>query len=129
MVVDCDGDLGTPRPNEPEFPRDDRNGFSGVHADRFLKTWGIDAIIAGGFAMTSCLYHTCLDARDRNYRVVMLRDCTCPPGVPEFPDTIDARNPEGDWVRFTFLRLFEAKVGLTSTSPEFVRACADARGR
>jgi nicotinamidase-related amidase len=115
-----------PRPEEPEIPKDNRDGFTGVHADRFLKTWGIDTLIAAGFALASCLYHTCLGAKDRNYRVVLLRDCTCPPGVSEFPDTLDAGNPEGGWMRFAFLRLFEAKVGFTSTSREFIRACADA---
>jgi nicotinamidase-related amidase len=114
-----------PRPEEPELPKDNRDGFTGVHADRFLKTWGVDTIVAVGFALTSCLYHTCLGAKDRNYRVVMLRDCTCPPGASEFPDTLDETSAEGGWMRFAFIRLFEAKVGFTSTSCEFIHACED----
>jgi hypothetical protein len=28
-----------PREDEPELPKDNRDGFAGVHADRFLKSW------------------------------------------------------------------------------------------
>jgi nicotinamidase-related amidase len=109
---------------EPDFPKASKDGFETTTADYYLKTWGIDTLIAVGFALRSCLYHTCLGARHRNYRVIMLRDCTTPPGSGEFPDTKDASNPEGGWMRLIFLRQFETTIGYTSTSGEFQQACA-----
>lgn len=46
----------------------------------------------------------------------MLRDCT---NSTEFPDTVDPSNPEGGWLRFVFLRMYETDIGYTSTSSEF----------
>jgi nicotinamidase-related amidase len=108
---------------EPDFPKSSKDGFETTNADYYLKSWGIDTLIAVGFALRSCLYHTCMGARHRNYRVVMLRDCTTPPGSGEFPDTRDETNPEGGWMRFVFLRQFETNIGYTSTSVEFQKAC------
>jgi nicotinamidase-related amidase len=113
--------LGT----EPEFQKADRNGFRDTFADQYLKTWGIETVIAVGFSLRSCLYHTCVGAQEHNYRVVTLRDCTDPAGTNEFVDTVDKENPEGGWVRFIFLRMLETNEGYSSTSDEFVRACAD----
>lgn len=113
-----------PLDHEPDFPKDSKDGFQTTNADYYLKTWGIDTLIAVGFALRSCLYHTCLGARHRNYRVILLRDCTTPPGQGEFPDTLDPANPEGGWMRFVFLRQFETNIGYTSTSGELVQAFA-----
>jgi nicotinamidase-related amidase len=70
-----------PMADEPDFPKSRKDGFETTNADYYLKSWGIDTLIAVGFALGSCLYHTCMGARHRNYRVVMLRDCTTPPGL------------------------------------------------
>ena len=112
-----------PLDDDPEFQKADRNGFRDTFAGAYLKTWGLDTLIAVGFSLRSCLYHTCIGAMEHNLRVVMLRDCTCPPGTNEFPDTLDDQNPEGGWVRYTILRLFETNEGYTSTADEFVQAC------
>lgn len=61
-------------------------------------------------------------------RVVLLRDCTRPPGTKEFIDTLDPDNPEGGWVRFVFLRIFETNRGYTSTLAELTAACRAAAG-
>lgn len=111
-----------PLEGEPDFPKDSKDGFQTTNADYYLRSWSIDTIIAVGFALRSCLYHTCMGARHRNYRVIMLRDCTTPPGAGEFPDTLDPANPEGGWMRFAFIRQFETNIGYTSTSAEFIRA-------
>jgi nicotinamidase-related amidase len=118
--------LIAPRDTEPEFQKADRNGFRDTFADQYLKSWGIETLIAVGFSLRSCLYHTCIGALEHGYRVVMLRDCTSPPGTKEFSDTVDKSNPEGGWVRFVFLRIFETNEGYTSTSREFVQACQQA---
>lgn len=63
-----------------------------------------------------------------NYRVILLRDCSNPPGEIEMPDTLDASLPEGGWVNAMMLRQFEHLIGYTTTSKEFVVACGEAGG-
>ena len=88
-----------------------------------VETGAIDTVIAAGFRLPCCLYQTCLGARMHNYRVILLRDCTCPPGSLESAETLDPMNPEGGWTRYVFLRWFETLVGYTATGREFVEAC------
>jgi nicotinamidase-related amidase len=111
-----------PRADEADFPKDSKDGFQTTNVDYYLKSWGITTLVAVGFALRSCLYHTCLGARHQNYRVILLRDCTTPPGSGEFPDTRDTTNPEGGWMRFVFLRQFETTIGYTSTAEAFIQA-------
>ncbi|WP_308634934.1 isochorismatase family protein [Paenibacillus silvisoli] len=110
-----------PLEGEAVIPKSHKDGFNGTVLDYYLKTWNIDTIIAVGFHLKSCLFHTCLAARHHNYRVVMLRDCT---DSNEFPDTVDPANPEGGWFRFVFMRLYETDIGYTSTSTSFIQAAA-----
>ncbi|MFD1674583.1 isochorismatase family protein [Alicyclobacillus fodiniaquatilis] len=111
-----------PLENEPVIPKWGKDGFDGTPLDYYLKTWNIDTIIAVGFHIKSCLYQTCLSARHHNYRVVMLRDCT---NSFEFPDTEDVNNPEGGWLRFVFLRMYETDIGYTSTSTDLQKVFLD----
>ncbi|WP_199620439.1 isochorismatase family protein [Paenibacillus alkalitolerans] len=108
-----------PLESEAVIPKSHKDGFNGTVLDYYLKTWNIDTIIAVGFHIKSCLFHTCIGARHNNYRVIMLRDCT---NSMEFPDTVDSSNPEGGWLRFVFLRIYETDVGYTSTSTELKQA-------
>ncbi|RCW40092.1 isochorismatase family protein [Paenibacillus prosopidis] len=108
-----------PLENEAVIPKSHKDGFNGTVLDYYLKTWNIDTIIAAGFSIKSCLFHTCIGARHNNYRVVMLRDCT---NSSEFPDTVDTENPEGGWLRFVFLRIYETDIGYTSTSTDLMKA-------
>jgi nicotinamidase-related amidase len=108
-----------PLDNEAVIPKSHKDGFNGTVLDYYLKTWNIDTVIAVGFHLKSCLFHTCIGARHNNYRVVMLRDCT---NSSEFPDTIDTDNPEGGWLRFVFLRIYETDIGYTSTSADLMKA-------
>lgn len=108
-----------PLESEAVIPKSHKDGFNGTVLDYFLKTWNIDTIVAVGFHIKSCLFHTCIGARHNNYRVVMLRDCT---NSSEFPDTVDTENPEGGWMRFVFLRIYETDIGYTSTSTDLMKA-------
>jgi nicotinamidase-related amidase len=108
-----------PLDDEAVIPKSHKDGFNGTVLDYYLKTWGIDTIVAVGFSIKSCLFHTCIGARHSNYRVVMLRDCT---NSREFPDTVDPENPEGGWMRFVFLRIYETDIGYTSTSTDLMKA-------
>jgi nicotinamidase-related amidase len=112
-----------PALDEADFPKSSKDGFQSTNADYYLRSWGITTLLAVGFALRSCLYHTCMGARHQNYRVILLRDCTTPPGEGEFPDTRDPANPEGGWMRFVFLRQFETNIGYTATGHDFVVAC------
>lgn len=109
-----------PLEHEPDFPKREWSGFHETFVDYHLRTYSIQTLIAVGFSQRACLYQTCVGAVEHNYRVVMLRDCTY---SGEYPDTVDATNPEGGWLRFVMLRNFETIIGYTSTSPEFVEAC------
>ncbi len=111
--------LITPLPGEAIIPKSGKDGFHGTVLDYYLKTWQVDTIIAVGFHIKSCLFHTFMSARHHNYRVIMLRDCT---DTYEFPDTIDPDNEEGGWMRFVFLRLYETDIGYTSTSTELLNS-------
>ncbi|REE69633.1 nicotinamidase-related amidase [Paenibacillus taihuensis] len=114
-----------PLDNEAVIPKSHKDGFNGTMLDYYLKTWNIDTLITVGFHLKSCLFHTCVGARHNNYRVVMLRDCT---NASEFPDTIDDKNPEGGWLRFVFLRIYETDIGYTSTSYDLKRAAFSTNG-
>lgn len=105
-----------PLNNEAIIPKSFKDGFNGTVLYYYLKTWNIDTLIVVGFHMKSCLYQTCLSARHNNYRVIMLRDCT---DSFEFEDTRDPNNPEGGWLRYVFLRIYETDIGYTSTSKDF----------
>ena len=110
-----------PLAGEPDFPKREWSGFHETHADYHLRCHNIKTLIAVGFSQRSCLYFTCAGAVEHNYRVVMLRDCT---HSQEYPDTVDEGLPEGGWLRKVMLRNFEHVVGYTSTSAQFVEACA-----
>ncbi len=112
-----------PAADEADFPKSSKDGFQSTNADYYLRSWGITTLLAVGFALRSCLYHTCMGARHHNYRVILLRDCTTPPGEGEFPDTRDPSNPEGGWMRFVFLRQFETNIGYTAIGHDFVAGC------
>lgn len=113
-----------PQAHEADFPKSSKDGFQTTNADYYLRSWGITTLIAMGFALRSCLYHSCLGARHHNYRVILVRDATTPPGEGEFPDTRDPSNPEGGWMRFVFLRQVETNIGYTATSSDVVTSCS-----
>lgn len=113
-----------PLAGESVIPKSHKDGFNGTVLDYYLKTWNIDTIIAVGFSIKSCLFHTCMGARHHNYRVIMLRDCT---NTGEFPDTLDSGNPEGGWMKFVFVRIYETDIGYTSTSHELDEAFISAK--
>ena len=112
-----------PLADEPELPKCRLDAFDGTHLDYYLRSWGIDTVFVAGFRLVGCVYQTCLGARLRNYRLVLLRDCTCPVGTPEFEDTLASENPEGGWMRFVTLRMIETLAGWTSTGEQFICAC------
>ncbi|WP_019587826.1 isochorismatase family cysteine hydrolase [Deinococcus apachensis] len=112
----------TPRDDEAEFQKAHQNGFRDTALDPYLRSWGVETLVLVGFSLKSCVYHTAWAAQERNYRVVLLRDATCPPGAKEYADTRDMTLPEGGWTRHVILRLLETNVGYTATSADWIHA-------
>lgn len=112
-----------PREGEPNFPKWMWSGFRDTFLDQRLRSWDIKTLFVVGYSRRACLHYTCAEALGHNYRVILLRDCSNPPGEIEFPDTLDDSLPEGGWVNRMMLRQFEHLIGYTTTSAEFVEAC------
>ena len=91
------------------------SGFYGTFTDTLLRNLGVKNLIAVGFATNACLHTTLTEAMYRNYRVILLRDCTA--GM-ECDDTYREMT-----LTKSFLRFIETHVGFTSTSEDFLAAC------
>ncbi len=116
-------DSVAPREGELNFPKWMWSGFRDTFLDQRLRSWDIQNLIVVGYSRRACMHYTCSEAMGLNYRLVLLRDCSNPPGEIEMPDTLDDSLPEGGWVNRMMLRNFEHLIGYTSTSAEFVAAC------
>ena len=90
-------------------------GFFEANTDTLLRNLGIKSLVAVGFATNACVHTTLTEAMYRNYRVILLRDCTA--GM-ECEDTYRDMG-----LTKAFIRFIETHVGYTSTSQEFLKAC------
>lgn len=91
------------------------DGFFGTYLDVLLRNMQVKNLVCVGFTADICLLNTAIGALYRNYRVVVLRDCTL---GAEFADTLED-------MRMTWfgIRCVEAMVGFTATSEAFIEAC------
>ncbi len=117
-------DCVAPGKGERNFPKWIWSGFHDTFLDQHLRSWGTRTLFVVGYSRRACLHYTCAEAVGRNYRVILLRDCSNAPGTIEMPDTLDDSLPEGGWVNRITLRNFEHLIGYTTTSAEFVAACS-----
>lgn len=90
------------------------DGFFRTTLDTLLRNLGVRNLIMAGFTADICLLNTAIGALDHNYKVVVLRDCVL---GAEFADTV-ADMSVTRWA----VRYYEAMVGFTSTSQEFITA-------
>ena len=92
------------------------DAFFETNMDTLLRNLGVKNLVCVGFTADICLLNTVIGAMYRNYRVVVLRDCTL---GAEFEDTLSE-------MRMTWYatRYVEAMVGFTATSEEFITACS-----
>jgi nicotinamidase-related amidase len=104
-----------PGPGEYIVRKQMYSGFFETCLETLLRNLRIKNLIAVGFAANACVLGTLVDALYRNYRIVLLRDCTA--GM-EYHDTMEDQTV----TRFV-VRHVEAFLGYTSTSAEFVRSC------
>ncbi len=110
-----------PRPGEYIVRKQMYSGFFETCLESLLRNLGIKNLVAVGFAANACVQATLTDALYRNYRVILLRDCTA---AMEYHDTI------GDQaITHNVIRHVEAFLGYTATSPDFIRSCAQIPGR
>ena len=116
-------DCVAPLEKERNFPKWIWSGFHDTFLDQHLRSWGIRTLFVVGYSRRACLHYTCAEAVGRNYRVILLRDCSNPPGTIEMPDTLDPGLPEGGWINRITLRNFEHLIGYTTTAAEFIKAC------
>jgi len=116
-------DCVAPRQGERNFPKWIWSGFHDTFLDQHLRSHGIRTLITVGYSRRACLHYTCAEAVGRNYRVILLRDCSNAPGEIEMPDTLDDSLPEGGWINRITLRNFEHLIGYTSTAAEFIQSC------
>lgn len=100
-------------------PKQMYSGFFETNLESVLRNRGIRNLVVVGFDSRICLGTTVTDAMYRNFRVVALRDCI---RTSEFPET-----EEGGWANFMAIRHIEGNVGYTTTSDDFLEACAALR--
>lgn len=92
------------------------SGFFDTRLDTLLRNLGVKNLVFVGFALDECVGTTMIDALWRNYRVILLRDCTYASEIATIdkPGMWTAR-----WILYT-----ECSIGYTTTSDEWVQACS-----
>ena len=86
------------RPDEPVIYKTRWSAFHGTGLDRFLKVRGYDTLVLAGFLTHACIRVTALDAYQRDYDVIIARDCV---------DTYDAAHER---VTLSYLSRYVARV-------------------
>jgi ureidoacrylate peracid hydrolase len=91
------------------------SGFFDTRLDTLLRNLSVKNLICAGFRLDVCLLATMLDALYRNYRVILLRDCTLACELPNEMVGLSFTNR-----MITYVECF---IGYTVTSKEFINAC------
>jgi len=104
-----------PQPGDFYIRKHTYSGFFETRLESLLRNLRVRNLICVGFRLDACLMSTVLDALYRNFKVILLRDCTL---ASELPHEIDA-------MAFTqrMLLWFETLVGVTVDSKDFIAAC------
>jgi len=91
------------------------SAFFDTRLDTLLRNLGVRNLVCVGFALDVCLGNTMIDALWRNYRVLLLRDCTYAIEIPG----IDAPGAWTDrWILYV-----ECAIGSTATSAAWITSC------
>lgn len=104
-----------PQPGDYYIRKHTYSGFFDTRLDTLLRNLDTKILICVGFALDFCLLGTMLDGLYRNYKIVLLRDCTLACDLPEERETLSFTNRMILWA--------ECAVGVTLTSQEFIDAC------
>lgn len=104
-----------PQPGDYFIRKHAYSGFYETRLDSLLRNLGVKSLVCVGFALDMCLGYTLVDAMNRNYQIILLRDCTL---AMEMPWELSER-------LFTnrMILWMEYAVGHTVDSNEFISAC------
>lgn len=104
-----------PQPGDYFIRKHMPSGFFETRLDGLLRNLGIKTLICVGFSLCFCLHCTMIDAWQRNYQVVLLRDCAMALELPEELPTLSFTKRMVTWT--------ESALGHSITSEEFIAAC------
>jgi nicotinamidase-related amidase len=106
--------LLTPRENEYFVRKHVYSGFVGTRLDLLLRYLDIKNLFVVGFSADACLMTTIIDALWRNYKVIMLRDCTLANDFPEEQAELLGTQ--------RMVKMLESLYCVSVTSQEFIEA-------
>jgi len=86
------------RPGETVMHKTRWSAFFGTELDRFLKVHGYDTLVLAGLMTHACIRVTALDAFQRDYSVVIAREC------------VDTYDPEHERVTLQYLSRYAARI-------------------
>jgi len=104
----------TPQDGDIVVSKTRYSGFYNTELDTILKTLGVTTLIFTGCTTSICVESTLRDAAFRDYRCILLADCTAEPAGSDLPRT----NHDAT------LSLIEWVFGSVSDSASFVKALA-----
>ena len=91
------------------------SGFFETRLDTLLRNLHIHNLICVGFVTDCCLFSTISDAVFRNYKVILLRDCTLACELPSEVEDMKQTKRMILWI--------ETILGVSCTSEVFINAC------
>ncbi|HLO32088.1 MAG TPA: isochorismatase family protein [Anaerolineales bacterium] len=106
--------LLTPRENEYFVRKHVYSGFVGTRLDLLLRYLDIKNLFTVGFSADACLMTTIIDALWRNYKVILLRDCTLANDFPEEQDELLGTQ--------RMVKMLESLYCVSVSSQEFIEA-------
>ena len=106
--------LLTPRENEYFIRKHVYSGFVGTRLDLLLRYLDIKNLFTVGFSADACLMTTIIDALWRNYKVILLRDCTLANDFPEEQAELLGTQ--------RMVKMMESLYCVSVTSEEFIQA-------
>lgn len=110
-------------PHETDFyvRKHVHSGFFDTRLDTLLRNLRVKNLVFVGFALDECVGTTMIDALWRNYRVILLRDCT---HASEIPTVDEPGSWTNRWILYT-----ECSIGYTATAKGWITACSAPRPR
>ena len=109
-------DCVAPRPGDIFVRKIAYSGFYETRLDSVLRHLGIENLVAVGFSASECLLGTLIEAFNRNYRVILLRDCTRGGAMTKLERRTDAFTKR-------MILWMETYIGISATSDDFIAAC------
>jgi nicotinamidase-related amidase len=106
--------LLTPREDEFFIRKHVYSGFVGTRLDLLLRYLDIKNLFTVGFSADACLMTTIIDALWRNYKVILLRDCTLANDFPEEQAELLGTQ--------RMVKMLESLYCVSVTSEEFIQA-------